>query len=51
LRGKIVVSADTDEETIKTCALEDANVKSFIEGKNIQRIIIVPKRLINIVVA
>jgi leucyl-tRNA synthetase len=49
-RAAISVPVDTDEETIKAMATNDENVKKFTEGKNIQKIVVVPGRLVNIVV-
>ena len=50
LRGEIVVSVSTNKEEIEKMALADENVKRFIDDKAIKKIIVVPKRLINIVV-
>ena len=50
LRGKIQLSANCDNQTIKKTALKNANVAKFIANKNIIKTIIVPKKLINIVV-
>ncbi|MEE8321495.1 MAG: leucine--tRNA ligase, partial [Gammaproteobacteria bacterium] len=51
LRAQIVVSIDAGKEQIEAIALENENVKRFIDGKTIKKIIIVPSRLVNIVVA
>lgn len=51
LRSKVSVAADADKESIEAVALADDNVKRFIEGKEIRKVIVVPGRLINIVVA
>ena len=51
LRGRLSIGADEDDETIKTRALEDENVKRFLEGKEIVRVVVVPKRLVNVVVS
>ncbi|MEM6256908.1 MAG: class I tRNA ligase family protein [Planctomycetota bacterium] len=50
LRAKITVSADADQKTIEAAAKEDSNVVEHIEGKTIRKVIVVPKKLINIVV-
>ncbi len=50
VRGEMNVAAESSEEHIKTAALEDAAIVPWIEGKNIQRVIYVQGRLINIVV-
>lgn len=50
LRGKILVSNNMNEDIIKNLAINNENVKKFIDGKEIKKIIYVPKKLINIVV-
>ncbi len=50
LRGKIEVSIDTTKEEMEVLAKNIDNVKVFIEGKEIVKIITVPKKLVNIVV-
>ena len=50
LRGKIDVPVDMPQEEIKKLALEIDNVQKFIEGKTIQKVIVVPKKLVSIVV-
>ena len=50
VRGKITVSVDMTEEDMKEKALEIDNVKTNIEGKEIVKIITVPKKLVSIVV-
>ena len=49
VRGKITVSADASRESIEAEALQDARVTSFLQGRKIQRIVQVPRRLVNIV--
>ncbi len=51
LRTRLEISAEEDEETLRQRALDDENVKRFIEGKQIQRVIVVPRRLVNVVVS
>lgn len=50
LRSRIVVSPDATQEEIQAMALDDEKVKSFTDGKEIMKIVVVPKRLVNIVV-
>ena len=49
VRAKIMVPADMAEEDIKNTALSDETVKSALSGKNVTKIIVVPKKLVNIV--
>jgi leucyl-tRNA synthetase len=51
LRSKIAVAADADKEAIEAQALADENVKRYTDDKQIRKVIVVPGRLINIVVA
>lgn len=51
LRSKVSVSADADNKTIETLALSDENVQRFTDGKEVRKVIVVPGRLVNIVVA
>ena len=50
VRGKITVSADVDQTRIESEALQDQKVRSFLDGKKVQKVIHVPRRLVNIVV-
>ncbi len=51
VRGKIEVAVAADKELIEAEALAEPNVQRFIEGKQVRKVIVVPGRLINIVVA
>ena len=51
LRAKIHVAVDEKDDEIKEIALKHENTVRFVEGKEIKKIIIVPKRLVNIVIA
>lgn len=50
VRGRIVVPVGADEESIKQRALEEPNVRTHLEGKQIKRFILVPGKIVNIVV-
>ncbi|MDJ0882402.1 MAG: leucine--tRNA ligase [Gammaproteobacteria bacterium] len=50
VRGKIQVASDADKSTCEEVALENDNVQKFIDGKAVRKIIVVPKKLVNIVV-
>ena len=50
LRAKIQVAKDADEESVKTLAFEQENVKAHTDGKNIVKIIVVKNKIVNIVV-
>ena len=50
VRGKVTVAADADEETVKTVAFADENVKKFTDNAQIVKVIYVPGKLLNVVV-
>jgi leucyl-tRNA synthetase len=51
LRARITVGVNEEEESIKALALADDNVSRFAAGKEVKKIVVVPGRLVNIVVA
>jgi leucyl-tRNA synthetase len=51
LRGKVSVAADADNDSIQAMAMADENVQKFTQDKDIRKVIVVPGRLVNIVVA
>jgi leucyl-tRNA synthetase len=51
LRSRMTVPVDCDAEKIKADALADEKIVSFIAGNKILKVIYVPKKLVNIVVA
>jgi len=50
LRGRILVAADADKDAIIEQALADENVRRFVDGKEVRKVIVVPGRLVNVVV-
>ncbi len=50
VRGKVVVPADADEKTVKNAAFENENIKKWIEGKEIVKVIFIKGKILNIVV-
>ena len=50
VRGKVTVAAGADEETVKTVAFADENVKKFTDNTQIVKVIYVPGKLLNVVV-
>jgi leucyl-tRNA synthetase len=51
LRGRLSVSQTATKEEIEKLALNDEKVASFTEGKTIRKVIVVPKKLVNLVVS
>jgi leucyl-tRNA synthetase len=51
LRSKVTVPPDCDEATLRATALADERIRELTAGKQIRKVIIVPGKLVNIVVA
>jgi leucyl-tRNA synthetase len=49
VRGTIRLPSHADKQTMEKLALENENVKRFVEGKAIHKLIVVPGRIINVV--
>jgi leucyl-tRNA synthetase len=50
LRARIRVPASANDEEIRSKALAEPKVREYVEGREIVKVIIVPKKLVNIVV-
>jgi len=50
LRSRITVPVDATNEELENISLNDPRVSDFIEGKQVRKVVVVPKKLINIVV-
>ena len=50
VRGRLTLATTADKETVEQEALNDPSLQPHLEGKNIQKVIVVPGRLVNIVV-
>ena len=51
LRGHIEIAADAPQTEIEETAKNEGNVQRFLEGRTVRKVIIVPGKLVNIVVA
>ena len=49
VRFEMLFAADADNQTIEQAVREDERTAKYVEGKQIVKIIIVPKRMINVV--
>ena len=49
VRAKTEVAKDTDKETLERIALDNDRIQRFTEGKDIQKVIVVPNKLVNVV--
>lgn len=50
LRSRLTVPADITEEALKEAALADPKIQSFLAGKPVRNVVVVPKKLVNIVI-
>ncbi|MGQ9608243.1 MAG: leucine--tRNA ligase [bacterium] len=50
VRSRIKVASDATEEQVKQSALNDIRIKSLLTGKTIQKVIVIPQKLVNIVI-
>jgi len=50
VRGKVQVPAGSSQEEVEAVAMQEANVKRHLDGKDIRKIIYVKDRILNIVV-
>ena len=50
VRYKVTVPSDADEKQIEDTVLKDEKLKNYTEGKSIAKIIVIKKKIINIVV-
>jgi leucyl-tRNA synthetase len=49
LRGRIVVPADADVETMKAAAAADPKIAEQLAGRQVVKVVAVPGRLVNFV--
>jgi len=50
VRGRVVVAASADDDTLKAAAIADEKVQAFLAGATPRKVIVVPGRLVNLVV-
>ncbi|MBP6964627.1 MAG: leucine--tRNA ligase [Armatimonadetes bacterium] len=50
VRDRLQVPAGTDAAELERIAMESERVKSFLEGKPIRKVVVIPEKLVNIVV-
>ena len=51
VRARMEVAADAKREALEAAALAQDNARRFIDGKTVRKVIVVPGKLVNIVVA
>jgi leucyl-tRNA synthetase len=50
VREKIVIATDMNKDQIEKIALSNEKIIEFISGKDIVKVVVVPKKLVNIVI-
>jgi len=50
VRSRVVVPATASEDAVKQAALAEPKVVAALEGKKAAKVVVVPKKLVNIVV-
>ncbi len=50
LRDKLVVPVDTTDEQLRSLALSNERVQSFVGDRTIRKVVVVPSKLVNVVV-
>jgi leucyl-tRNA synthetase len=51
LRSKVTVPADIDDAALRQTALADEKIRALIDGRKLRKVIVVPRKLVNIVLA
>ena len=49
LRGKLELPADADKSAVEAAALAEPNVAKHLEGLTVQKVLVVPGKLVNVV--
>jgi leucyl-tRNA synthetase len=50
MRANVEIALDLDKDEVEKIVLANAEVQKYIDGKQIKKIIFVPKKIVNIVV-
>jgi leucyl-tRNA synthetase len=50
-RGAVQIAVNADEATARAAALGDPKVAAFVEGKTVKKLVYVPGKIINVIVA
>ena len=50
LRSRVIAAPDVSEEELRASALADERVRSLTEGREVVKVIVVPRRLVNVVI-
>jgi len=50
LRSRVIAAPDVSEEDLRASALADERVRALIDGHEVVKVIVVPRRLVNVVI-
>ena len=50
LRSRVIAAPDVSEEELRASALADDRVRTLIEGHEVLKVVVVPRRLVNVVI-
>ncbi len=50
VRGRVTVPADASDDEVREACTTDSRIKEFIGGNPVRKVVVVPKKLVNIVV-
>jgi leucyl-tRNA synthetase len=50
IKAKLMVPAETDAKELEAIAMADESVKAALAEKSVKKVIVVPKKLVNVVV-
>jgi leucyl-tRNA synthetase len=50
LRSRVIASPDISDEDLRSAALADDKIKALVDGHQIVKVVVVPKRLVNVVI-
>ena len=49
VRSRVTMAANAENETVEQAALADERIQELLEGNEIQKIIVIPGKMVNIV--
>jgi leucyl-tRNA synthetase len=49
VRGRLVVDVDAPDDAVRRLALDDDKVRAWVAARDVERVVVVPRRLVNIV--
>ncbi|HEV8371113.1 MAG TPA: leucine--tRNA ligase [Pyrinomonadaceae bacterium] len=50
LRSRLITSPDVSEDELRSAALADERVQALVDGHEVVKVVVVPKRLVNVVI-